>query len=119
MLKIVIEDFYSVVETIEKLLKNQYDDHRHKLNQEKKKTFNKLNRNLIKNLIKKMSSYALLKIHDQYRMIMLIAKNSKKHALKTCFKSFNTTMNFSCSHMIKTTMKIEEKKILLENVHSH
>ena len=100
-------------------MNDQYEKHRHKLNQIKEKTVDKLNRNLIKDLIKKMSFYVFSKIHDQYLKIMLIAKDFKKHALKICDKIFNTTMNFFCLHMIKTAMKMKKKKILFENVHSH
>ena len=46
-------------------------------------------------------------------------KYSIKCALKIYEKNFVITINLSCTHIIKNILKINEKKLLFENVHSH
>ena len=118
-LKIFIEDFMIVVDDVKTILKRQYETHIHELTQIKMKIFMKLSREFMRNLIDHVSFYALSKIYDQYLLMRLIMKKPKKHKLKSCERIFATTMNLSCAHMIATALKIEEKKLLLENVHSH
>ena len=73
----------------------------------------------MKDLINVVSFYVFSKIYDQYEKIKFAKKNFVKQKLKTCDNIFSKTMSFSCAHMIKIVMKIEEKKLLFENVHFH
>ena len=67
-------------------------------------------RDLIRDLINKISFYAFSKIYTEYEKVKLIVKYSAKHELKICDRSYFITMNFLCLHIIKIVIKSEKKK---------
>ena len=77
----------------------------------------KLLRDLIRELIEKISFYAFSKIYNQYKLITKAKKHLIKCVLKTCEKNFVITISLSCTHIIKNALKIDEKKLLFKNVH--
>ena len=84
-------------------------------------TYN-LSKKLMKNLISKISSYALQKIRKQWKLMKKFKLNSNHEAyekLNFCSKIFVTTMKLSCFHMIKTCMKTSNFKLSLDDVHFH
>ena len=108
-----------VVDDIEKILTKQYEAHSHELAQVKMKISVKLSRELMRNLLDQVSLYAFSKIYEQYLLTRLAKKKSEEHELKSCQKIFVTTMGLPCAHMIVAALEIEEKKLLLEDVHFH
>ena len=69
-------------------------------------------RNLIKNLIDYILFYAFSKIYNQYTIIKLIDKYSKK--FKEYAKIFIIIMDFLCLYKIKKKLKIEKKSCCLK-----
>ena len=118
-LKASTGDLLTVVDGIEKILNRQYESYTHLLATAKMKIHMKLPRDLMRELINKVSPYALLKIYDQYLLVRLAKKYPKEHELKPCQRIFATTMGLPCAHMIVAALETEEKKLLLEDVHPH
>ena len=110
-------DLLAVVDGIELLLNRQYETYTHKLAQEKIKVAYKLPRDLMRDLIGRVSPHALSKIYSQYELMKLADKEPRN--LKECTRTFVTTMGLPCSHMIREASEGEEKKLLLEDVHPH
>ena len=117
ILNIFIEDLLTIVDDIELFLNRQYETYTHKFAQKKIKVVYKLPRDLMRDLIDRVSSHALSKIYNQYKLMKLTDKESRN--LKECVRTFVIIMSLFCSHMIKEVLKDEEKKLLLEDVHSH
>ena len=106
-----------MIDVIQLILKKQFDDYKHIITKKKMKKNYKLSRDLMKNLIDEVSFHAFSKIYKQYAIMKQIDKHSKK--FKKCVEIFIIIMSLSCSHKIRKTLKIEEKKLLLKDVHSH
>ena len=119
MLKCFIDDLLKMIDNIETLLKTQIKKYNTRLKQIKRKVALNLSRELMRDLIARVSSYALTKIQKQYRKLKQIEKDFENEALSSCTKIFDTTMRLSCSHVIKTRVKSDEKRLLLDDVHSH
>ena len=118
-LKTSTGDLLTVVDGIERILNRQYEAYTHQLAQDKIKVAFKLPRDLMRDLIGRVSPYALSKIYDQYQLMKAAEKDPIESALKACDKSFANTMGLSCSHMIVDALNTPEKKLLLDDVHPH
>ena len=118
MLKFSTGDFMVVVDRLETLISNQMEDYEHRLDQVKSKTAMNLSRDLMRNLIGRVSFYALQKIQKQYRLVRKVEKQSKKHSLQSCSHAFIKTMGLSCAHIIQIIIQASGK-LFLEDVHSH
>ena len=118
MLKCSTDDLLKMIDNIEILLKTQINKYNTTLNQIKRKIAYNLSRELMRDLIARVTSHALTKIRKQYKKILRAEKNSENESLESCSRCFVTTLSLSCSHVIKTRMNNKEK-LLLENIHSH
>ena len=119
VLKTSTGDLLTVVDGIELILNRQYTAWTHKLAQEKMKVAYRLPRDLMRDLIGRVSPYALSKVYDQYTKVKRADKDPEEHELKECGRLFMTTMGLPCAHVIKANMEAEEQKLLLEDVHPH
>ena len=118
MLKFSTGDLMAVVDRLETLTSNQMKDYEHRLDQVKSKTAMNLPRDLMRNLIGRVSPYALQKIQKQYRLVRKAEKQSKKHPLQPCNHAFIKTMSLPCVHTIQTTIQASGR-LLLKDVHPH
>ena len=120
--KFFTDDFKTIVDRLKILLKNQYENYIIKFEQVKMSIAFNLSKELMKNLIKKISLYALQKIRKQWKHVKKTAIDSKKkkyETLKFCSKSYVIIMKLFCCHMIQKCITTSKVKLLLKNVHVH
>ena len=122
-LKCFTDDLMIVIDDFETLLSNQHESYLHNLNVIKMKISVNILRDLMRNLLNRVTPYVLDKIRKQYKLLRKIEKKSDKYSLKSCTDVFFSTMSLSCAHRIKERMKIvedeTEKLILKFDVHFH
>ena len=122
-LKCSTGDLMIVIDDLETLLSNQHESYLHNLDVAKMKISVNISRDLMRNLLSRVTSYVLGKIRKQYKLLRKVEKKSDKYPLKSCIDVFFSTMNLSCAHRIKKRMEIVEDeagKLILEfDVHSH
>ena len=118
VLKFSTGDLMTVVDRLETLLEGQYDDYTTKLEQAKMTMAFNLPRELMSDLIGRVSPHALQKIRKQWKKVKR-AELEENDTLGPCSRSFATTMGLSCSHMIQACMDTPEAKLLLDDVHPH
>ena len=122
VLKFSTGDLMTVVDRLETLLEGQYDDYTTKLEQAKMSTAFNLPRELMSDLLGKVSPYALQKIRKQWKKVRRANLDPESEAfeeLGPCTRSFATTMGLPCAHMIEACMKTPEARLSLDDVHPH
>ena len=122
VLKFSTGDLMTVVDRLETLLEGQYDDYTTKLEQVRMSTAFKLPRELMSDLLSKVTPHALQKIRKQWKKVKRANLDPDSDAfeeLKPCSRSFVTTMGLPCAHMIEACMKTPEARLSLDDVHSH
>ena len=81
-----------------------------------------LPRELMSDLLSKVTPHALQKIRKQWKKVKRANLDPDSDAfeeLKPCSRSFVTTMGLPCAHMIEACMKTPEARLSLDDVHSH
>ena len=119
VLKFSTGDLMTVVERLETLLEGQYDDYTTKLEQAKMTVAFNLPKELMSDLIGRVSPQALQKIRKQWKKVKKAELDGENETLGPCSRSFATTMGLPCSHMIQACMDTPEAKLLLDDVHPH
>ena len=122
VLKFSTGDLHTVVSGLETLLEGQHDDYTTKLADAKELVAYNLPRELMRDLIPKISPYALQKIRKQWKLVKkskLDPDHEAYEELGPCSGVFATTMGLPCSHMIKACMEAPNPKLSLDDVHSH
>lgn len=122
-LKCSTGDLIAVVEGLEALLSNQHESYLHNLDVAKMKTPVNLPRDLMRDLLGRVTPYALGKIRKQYKHLRKAERKPDKYPLKPCTDVFFTTMGLPCAHRIKERIEAVEGgagKLILElDVHPH
>lgn len=111
----------AVVDHLETLTSNQIEDYEHRLNQAKSKISMNLPRYLMRDLIGRVSPYALQKVYKQFKLVRKAERKPKKHPLKSCTHAFTNTMGLPCAHTIKASMDANDGagRLSLNDVHPH
>ena len=104
-LKFSTGDLSAVVEHIEEFINTQHEDYMTSLaKEEMKKAWNLLSESF-KELVYKVSPYALQKIRKQWKISQRAARDPVSHTIKPCTQAFNTTIGLLCSYTIQADLE--------------
>ncbi len=108
------EDLKTMIDQIDLLLMNQYDDYRLRLTDEQIRYSLNLRKKIYQQIASYITHYALRKIAHQYDLL-----TKRSTIIEACSNVFIIITEMPCSHRIQKRLYEEEKVILLKNVHSH
>ncbi len=115
-LEFFIDDLKSVVDNLKLLLMNQHHDYIEIIQMTKIRLSFYLWALILRDLVTHVISFALHKIIEQYKLIMII-----EESLSLCINIFITTLNLSCTHKIQRRMynTAEDEVLKIEDIHLH
>lgn len=109
-LRLFTDDLKTMIDNIDLLLKNQYQEYRIVIDEAKSRIPHHIRISIFRDLLVLISSFALRRILTQYHRIV------NENSLSQCIKSFTTIMKLSCAHVIQKRL-FDLGILLIEDVH--
>ena len=112
----IIDDLKTIMNKLNLLFIDRRHDYVQTREKTKTRLFHDLRFQLFRNLIFRVTSFALRKTYQQWQRL-----TQQSIAIESCTNIFITIMRLSCAHRIQNRMydRANEEMLLLKNIHSH
>ena len=110
-LRFSIDDLKTVIDNIDLLLKNQLQKYRIVMNEAKSRISHHIRISILRDLIIKMSSFALRQILKQYHRI------ADENLLSRCINIFKNIMRLSCAYIMQQRLHESFNQLTLADIH--